>query len=121
MRYHGRARISASRPQALAICERCGFLTNLVRLRYQFDWAGPQMVNRRRRVCSTCYDEPQEQLRTTLISADPVPVKDPRPERYVSPIPSPPIPPTPIIPANALLDANGSPLLDANGDYLLGA
>ena len=82
MRPHGRARISSSDPRALGICDRCGFQYNLRSLRYQYDWAGPQMINKQLRVCHVCYDEPQEQLRTTLITADPPPVVNPRPENF---------------------------------------
>lgn len=33
-------------------------------------------------VCDRCYDTPQEQLRSIILPADPVPVQNPRPERY---------------------------------------
>jgi hypothetical protein len=40
------------------------------------------MINRHLRVCSTCYDTPQEQLRAIVLSPDPPPVRDPRIEPY---------------------------------------
>lgn len=80
----GRARTSASNPQAHAICDRCGFRYNLVSLRWQMDWAGASLVNKRLLVCDTCYDVPQEQLRAIAIPADPVPVINPRPQDFVT-------------------------------------
>jgi hypothetical protein len=79
----GRARTSATNPQAHAICDRCAFRFNLVNLRWQFDYAGPTLVNKRLLVCDTCYDEPNSQLRAIVIPADPVPVLNPRPEPFM--------------------------------------
>jgi hypothetical protein len=78
----GRARTSPTSPQAHAICDRCGFRYNRVDLRFQMDWAGAVMVNKRLLVCDRCYDEPQAQLRAFVIPADPVPVSNPRPENF---------------------------------------
>lgn len=78
----GRARTSARSPQAHAICDRCGFRYNHVNLRWQYDWAGASLINRRILVCNTCYDTPQEQLRAIVIPADPVPIQNPRVPNY---------------------------------------
>jgi hypothetical protein len=51
-------------------------------LRWQFDWAGASLINKRILVCDTCYDEPQQQLRAIVIPADPVPILNPRTEPY---------------------------------------
>lgn len=80
----GRARTSASSPQAHAICDRCGFRYNHVNLKWQFDWSGASLVNRRMLVCNSCYDEPQQQLRAIVIPADPVPIQNPRIEYFVN-------------------------------------
>lgn len=40
------------------------------------------MINRHLRVCSTCYDQPQQQLRAITLSPDPRPVYQPRPEEF---------------------------------------
>jgi|SRR5262245_3582222 len=77
---HGRARIDPTAPEALGICDGCGKLFNLRDLRFQWDWAGTGMVNRQIRVCETCYDLPQEQLRAITLPPDPPPVWQPRPE-----------------------------------------
>lgn len=78
----GRARTSARRPQAHAICDRCGFRYNRVNLSFQHDWAGSSLINKQILVCSRCYDKPQEQLRAIAIAADPVPISNPRIEYF---------------------------------------
>jgi len=80
----GRAKTSASNPQAFAICDRCGFVYNHVNLRFQYDWRGTSLQNLRLLVCSRCYDEPQEQLRAIVVPADPVPIQNPRIQDYVT-------------------------------------
>ena len=80
----GRARISSRNPQALAICDRCNFTYNHVSLRWQMDWAGASLINKRLLVCNTCYDEPQQQLRAIVIPADPVPIMNPRIQDFVT-------------------------------------
>jgi hypothetical protein len=74
----GRARISAKNPQAAAVCDRCGIIYNHVNLRFQFDFAGTGIINKRLLVCETCNDEPQNQLRAIVLPADPIPVVNPR-------------------------------------------
>jgi len=80
----GRARTSPSSPRAHAICDRCGFRYNHYMLKWQFDWAGASLINKRILVCDRCYDEPQEQLRTIAIPADPVPIMNPRTQDFVT-------------------------------------
>lgn len=79
----GRARTNASAPQAHAICDRCGFRYNHVDLKWQYQYAGAGLQNLRILVCCRCLDTPQDQLRSIVIPADPVPVINPRPEFYV--------------------------------------
>ena len=78
----GRARTDARNPRAFAICDRCALWYNHYQLSWQYDWAGASLVNKRILVCSTCYDNPQEQLRAIVIPADPVPIVNPRVEPY---------------------------------------
>lgn len=78
----GRARTSSRNPQAFAVCDRCSLWYNHVNLRWQYDWAGASLINKRILVCDTCYDEPQQQLRAIVIPADPVPIINPRTEPY---------------------------------------
>lgn len=81
MRPHGHARADRHSPRAWAICDSCGFLYNKSDLQWQFDWAGNKLVNQNFLVCNRCYDEPQEQLRSIVLPADPTPIVNPRPER----------------------------------------
>ena len=80
----GRARTNASHPQAHAICDRCGFRYNHVDLRWQYDWAGASMINRRLLVCNSCYDVPQQQLRAIVVPSDPVPIQNARIQDFVT-------------------------------------
>lgn len=79
---HGRATINPNDPNALGICDRCSFLFNLRTLRWQMEWCGTTMQNLHLRVCSQCWDVPQEQLRTIILPADPPSVRDPRTEPF---------------------------------------
>ena len=81
-RPHGKARVDATWPEAFGTCDRCGDLRNLVDLKWQWQWAGPQMINTRLLVCCKCLDEPTEQLRTIILPPDPPPVYNARPEAY---------------------------------------
>lgn len=78
----GRARTSSKNPQAFAVCDRCAIWYNHYQLKWQYDWAGASMINKRILVCDTCYDDPQEQLRAIVVPADPVPIINPRVEPY---------------------------------------
>lgn len=112
MRPHGRASVDPRRPRAFGICDRCGCLYNLARLRYQYDWRGDELVNTRFKVCPPCLDKPFEGRRPLVLPPDPLPVDDPRIERYLideteNPYipPLPPIPPIPTI--NAYVAEDG--------------
>ena len=82
MRPHGRARADKHNPRAWGICDSCGFLYNKFELQWQYEWAGNRLVNQNMLVCDRCYDEPQEQLRSIVLPADPTPIINPRPENY---------------------------------------
>lgn len=84
-RPHGDAQISANSPRALAVCDRCGKLTNRDRLQTQWDWQfGPRLRDLRIWVCDGCYDVPQISGRTIVLPPDPVPIQNPRPEDYAA-------------------------------------
>ncbi len=85
---NGRARISARRPEAKAICDACGFMYSLADLRARQQWAGMKLQTFNQMVCSTCWDVPNQQLRTIILPPDPMPVYNPRPERYTAIVPS---------------------------------
>lgn len=46
------------------------------------DWAGTTLINKQLLVCRPCYDRPQEQLRAIVLPADPVPIRNPRPQNF---------------------------------------
>lgn len=79
-RPHGRAQVDANNPSAFARCDRCGFWYNHKKLRFQFDYRGPRLANLRILVCNPCYDKPQAQLKPIVLTADPIPVINARPE-----------------------------------------
>ncbi len=78
----GRAKTDPRNPRAFAICDRCALWYNHHQLKWQYDWAGASLINKRILVCDTCYDEPQNQLRAIVLPADPVPIVNPRVEPY---------------------------------------
>ncbi len=80
----GQARTSVSRPRAFSVCDRCSRWWNHSVLRWQMDWAGTSLINKRILVCPPCYDTPQQQLRAIVIPADPVPIQQPRTEPFES-------------------------------------
>lgn len=82
MSINGRARVSERRPEAKGVCDRCGFMYSLADLDYQYQWAGTTLTNLQLRVCKTCMDIPQIQLKSFVIPPDPIPVRDPRIEYY---------------------------------------
>lgn len=85
MRPHGKANISARAPQALGICQRCGFMDNLRSLQWQWDYQqGPRLRNLMIQVCDSCLDVPQENGRTVVLPPDPVAVAFPLPEDYAA-------------------------------------
>lgn len=83
-RYHGHARVNTRSPEAFAVCDRCYRLFNRSSLQWQYAWRGPRLVNLQKLVCPRCLDIPNEQQRPRILSADPVPVPNPRPENYIT-------------------------------------
>jgi hypothetical protein len=78
-----RAPTSARQPEPTGICFRCGFYYHLADLEFQWEWAGPRLINRQILVCRrTCLDRPNQQLRTIRIGPDPIPPKRPSPTFY---------------------------------------
>jgi len=70
-------------PRAWGTCDRCGFIWNLHRLQWQYDYRGSQQLqNLRILVCPKCYDTPQPQLSPVILSPDPPPIFNARPEPY---------------------------------------
>ena len=81
-RYHGHVRVNSRFPEAAGICDRCGRAENHKDLIWQWQWAGERLQNLRILVCESCYDIPQEQLRARILSPDPLPIYNARPEPF---------------------------------------
>ena len=85
--------IDPDNPEALGICDRCGFNFNHTDLRKQMDWRGDNYIWGGLLVCERCYDKPQEQNRPPLVKDDPRPIKNPRlPTPYTDPNGNPILP-----------------------------
>lgn len=82
-RPHGKARVDPDHPTAWGICDRCSRLWNLCRLQWQYDYANLTVVNTRLLVCEDCLDAMNPQFRNVPLPADPVPVRNARPEPYM--------------------------------------
>lgn len=81
-RPHGHASANPQSPSAWGRCDRCGFIYNHRALQFQFDYRGPRLTNLRFLVCQTCYDKPQAQLKPIMVTQDPLPIINARPEDY---------------------------------------
>lgn len=75
-----RVSIDSENPISVAMCDRCKFQWNRTALQFQWDWRGNVLTNLNILVCPLCLDVPQEQLRNPQLSADPIPVRNPRPD-----------------------------------------
>ncbi len=81
-RHPRRTETDSGNPQAWGTCDRSGFVAQQRNLRWQYEWSGTQLVNRRFLVAPDMYDEPQRQLGTIIIPPDPLPIMTARPEAY---------------------------------------
>lgn len=82
-RFHGRAVVNPSAPRSFAVCDRCSIWHNIDDLQWQYQWAGPNLQNLRLLVCRQCMDVPQPQLKPRIISPDPLPTLNSRPENFL--------------------------------------
>lgn len=123
---HGDAVVDPNSPKAFGVCDDCGRWENLYRLRDQNEWQGPKIAWVGTKKCWRCLDKPQPQLRPITLPADPVPVKNPRPEAFtLINMPSgftqytmwPGGQPLPF--GVELMDENGEPILDNFGQPIL--
>lgn len=78
-----RADVDNDRERVWTTDARDGFITNKNKMKWQFEWAGNQLINKKILVSQSNLDVPQEQLRTIQVPADPVPKRNARPENYV--------------------------------------
>lgn len=70
------------KPRPLGACDRCGFIYNRDRLKWQFQWSGLTHRNTQMLVCPSCMDTLQPQLKAIKIPIDPLPVRNPRPGEF---------------------------------------
>lgn len=84
LRYHPKySETDPDNPAAWGTCDRCGFIWNLNKLKWQYDYRGSAMLqNLRILVCEKCTDVPQIQLTPNILSPDPAPIFNARPEPY---------------------------------------
>ena len=83
-RPHARVKVDARNPRAAGVCGRCGIPVNHYTLRWQFGYAGVQLINFKLLVCDRCEDLPQRQLGAKILSPDPLPIFNARPEPFTT-------------------------------------
>ena len=83
-RPHARVKVDARNPRAAGVCGRCGIPVNHYTLRWQFGYAGVQLIHFKLLVCDRCEDLPQRQLGAKILSPDPLPIFNARPEPFTT-------------------------------------
>jgi len=71
-------KIDPHHPQALGVCDESDFVFNRKDLVKQMEWRGNRLVWTGFYKGKPFVDQPQEQLRSPAVKADPYPVKEPR-------------------------------------------
>ena len=83
MRPHPRRTFTdPSRPEAWGTSDRNGLIYNHRNLRWQYEYAGTQLINKRILVGPDEWDKPNRQLGTIILPPDPTPIQNARPEYY---------------------------------------
>lgn len=75
--------LDINNPDPWATSDRSGFIGNLSTLKFQWQYAGPTLINTGLMVNPDELDKPNEQFRTIVIPPDPNPLMNARPEPYV--------------------------------------
>ena len=70
-------------PRAWATDDRTGFIVQHDDLQWQYQWAGTDLVNQRILTHGDYLDDPQRQLGTIILPADPPSIMNARPENYL--------------------------------------
>lgn len=82
-RHPRRAAVDPHHPEGWGTSDRNGHVGNLRRMKWQFEWRGPKLINTRALVHEDELDEPQRQLGTpAILGPDPPPLINARPEAY---------------------------------------
>ena len=77
------AEVDPDNPRAWGVCGRCGFMFNLHKLQWQYNYEGStQPQNSGVLVCDGCLDALNPQDMPYILPPDPVPVFNARPEPY---------------------------------------
>ena len=83
MRKHPRrTQVNPQSPRAWGSSDRNGMIGQHNEMVWQYDWRGNKIVNLRVLVHRDEVDLPQRQLGNLQIPADPIPIRNPRPENY---------------------------------------
>ena len=84
MRKHPRrAEVDPQSPRGWATSDRNGMVSNLYKMKFQFEWRGSRLMNTRTLVSEDELDIPQRQLGTpALLGPDPPALINARPENY---------------------------------------
>lgn len=78
-----RTTLDIDRPDPWSTSDRGGWVGDHSQMRWQFVWAGSQIINTGLLVFEDEYDIPNEQFRTLVLPPDPDPLMNARPEPYV--------------------------------------
>lgn len=78
-----RADVNPDYPRAWGTDDHSGFINNLHKLSWEYQWAENALINLRFLSAEPYLDTPQEQLRAIIIPADPPPLFNARPEPYL--------------------------------------
>ena len=72
--------VDPGNPEAAGICDRGGEVRKRHELKPEMEWRGNRLVANGFLVCLHHMDKPQPQDRPRILPADPVPVRNPRPD-----------------------------------------
>lgn len=76
------ARVDPTSPRGWATCMRSGFVGNARNLQQQTEWRGLKVLPTGTLAYAPYIDKPQRQLGSNILSPDPVPLVNARPEQY---------------------------------------
>ncbi len=74
-----RARVNVNHPDSFGLCDRCGFLYNMIDLKKQMQYRGNSLLFTGYYVCEPCLDVPFQLNRPILLPPDPPPQIPSRP------------------------------------------
>lgn len=77
---YGKSNPNPVNPETTGVCNRCGFLFELSKLKYQLRRAGTSIIKTNLRVCSKCRDDIENFTAPVVLPPDPLPVTDANPQ-----------------------------------------